>query len=526
MQPAAHRHSRPLQAAHTVGEGGGQHPGHDRQGQYIVAESRHYDLIVIGGGPGGYVGAIRAAQLGMKTACIERSKLGGVCLNWGCIPTKALLHNAELYQHAIVHGEAWGIKVEKATVDWEKVIGRSRSITGTLNSGVQFLFKKNRIDHVEGHAKILNGKTASGPCRVEVGDPSGDYYHGGGGPAKSTLTADRVLICTGCAPRELPGSPCDHEVIINSADAMSLKKQPKSMVVVGSGAIGMEFAYFYNAFGTRVTVVEMVDRILPVEDDDVSKVAKRAFEKQGITFHVGTTVKGIEKVKGGAKVTLVDVKDEKKSQVVEAEVVLVAIGVKGRYDGLFDESLGIRLHKDHIWTDYREAKEPTYRTSVPGIYAAGDVIGPPWLAHVASEEAVTAVERMAGHHTLGLDYDCIPGCTYCNPQIASVGMTERIAKEKGLEYTVGTYQFKAHGKAIAVGATDGLVKLITSKPYGEILGAHIIGEDASELIGELCLAKRLEATAEDIISTIHAHPTMHEGIHEAALATEGRLIHG
>ena len=492
----------------------------------FVADSKHYDLIVIGGGPGGYVGAIRAAQLGMKTACVERNKLGGVCLNWGCIPTKALLHNAELYQHAIVHGKEWGIDAAGAKVDWSKVIGRSRDITGTLNGGVQFLFKKNKIDHIQGHAKILSGKTSSGPCKIEVREAESDYYHGGGGKVTSTITADKVLICTGCAPRELPFAACDHEIIINSADAMTLKKQPKSMLVVGSGAIGMEFAYFYNAFGTKVTVVEMMDRILPVEDDDVSKIAKRAFEKQGITFHTGTTVKAIDKTKSGAKVTLVDAKDDKKTQQLDVDVVLVAIGVKGRFDGLFDKDLGIAIEKDHIRTDARTAKEPAYKTSVPGIYAAGDIIGPPWLAHVASEEAVTAVERMAGHHTLGIDYDCIPGCTYCSPQIASVGLTERAVKEAGIEYSVGTYTFKAHGKAIAVGATEGLVKIIASKPYGEILGAHIIGEDASELIGELCLAKRLEATVEDIISTVHAHPTMHEGIHEAALAWEGRLIHG
>jgi len=490
-----------------------------------VAGTKHYDLIVIGGGPGGYVGAIRAAQLGMKVACIERDKLGGVCLNWGCIPTKALLHNAELYAHAITHGKDWGIEVEKHSVNWEKVIGRSRAITGTLNNGVAFLFKKNKIDHVQGHAKVVSGKSASGPCKVEVREPTGEYYHGTGGAVKETLTAERVLVCTGCAPRELPFAPCDHKTIINSADAMSLATKPQSMLVIGSGAIGMEFAYFYNAFGTKVTVVEMVDRILPIEDDDVSKVARRVFEKQGIAFQVGTTCKSIEKGANGAKVTLVDVADAAKTQTLDVEVVLVAIGVKGRYDGLFDSSLGIEIVKDHITTDYRTAREPTYQTSVPGIYAAGDIIGPPWLAHVASEEAVTAVERMAGHHTLGVDYDSIPGCTYCNPQIASVGLTERACKEKGLEYKVGTYQLKGHGKAIAVGATDGLVKLITSKKYGELLGAHIIGEDASELIGEICVAKRLEATAEDIISTMHAHPTMHESLHEAALATDGRAIH-
>jgi len=495
-----------------------------------VTDTSHYDLIVIGSGPGGYVGAIRAAQLGMKTACIERDKLGGVCLNWGCIPTKALLHNAEIYREAITHGEQWGIKAEKVTVDWKKIIGRSRKITGTLNNGVGFLLKKNKIDHHEGHARIVSGKTASGPCRIEVMEASGDYYHGAGGKVKETLTADRVLICTGAAPRELPFAPRDGKVVIDSSDAMNLPKQPKKMLIVGSGAIGMEFAYFYNAFGTDVTVVEMLDRILPVEDDDVSKIAARAFSKQGITFHTSSTVKAIEKKGDGARVTVVDVNDESKTQEIDVDVVLVAVGVVGRSDGLFADSfadgLGVEIDRGSIKTDYRDVEEPTYATNVPGIYATGDIIGPPWLAHVASEEAITCVERMAGHHTLGVDYDSIPGCTYCNPQIASIGMTERDAKAKGIDYKASTYQLKGHGKAIAVGATDGMVKLITSKPYGEILGCHIIGEDASELIGEVAVAKRLEATTEDLISTMHAHPTMHEAVHEAALAAEGRLIHG
>ncbi len=492
-----------------------------------MPEQTHYDLIVIGSGPGGYVGAIRAGQLGLKTACIERDKLGGVCLNWGCIPTKALLHNAELYREAVTHGEEWGFSFDNAKVDWKRVIGRSRDMTEQLNNGVGFLFKKNKVDHIQGHAKIISGKSAHGPCRIEVYDPQGDYYHGDAkGEATQTLTADKVLIATGAAPRELPFAPCDGKTIISSYEAMNLAKKPKSMVVVGSGAIGMEFAYFYNAFGAKVTVVEIIDRILPIEDDEVSKVAERAFSKQGIVFHTAHTVTAVDKKKnGGAKVTIADANDESKTQTIDCDVVLVAIGVQARHDGLFDDSLGVVIDKGYIKTDYRDADEPTYQTTVPGVYAIGDVIGPPWLAHVASEEAVTCVERIAGHQTLGLDYDSIPGCTYCNPQIASIGMTERQAKEKGVDYNVGKYQLKAHGKAIAVGALDGFVKIITSKPYGEILGAHIIGEDASELIAEVGLAKRLEATAEDIISTVHAHPTMAESIHEAALGTEGRMIH-
>jgi len=508
-------------------------PYHQRKGASGVSEtgSKHYDLIVIGSGPGGYVGAIRAAQLGLKTACVERDKLGGVCLNWGCIPSKALLHNAEIYREAVTHGEKWGLEFEKVKVNWKKVIGRSRDLTGTLNKGVAFLFKKNKIDHYQGHAKITSPKTAHGPCRVEVRESVGDYYDGTGNGLIDTLTADRVLIATGAAPRGLPFAPFDGKTIISSYDAMNLPKQPKSMVIIGSGAIGMEFAYFFNAFGTKVTVVELLDRVLPIEDDDISKLAQRIFTRQGMTFHLGHTAEAINMTttKGGkttAVVTIVDANDESKTEALECDVVLVAIGVMGRYDGLFDEGLGLATEKDRIKVDYRDAAEPTYQTSVPGVYAIGDVIGPPWLAHLAMEEGVTCVERMANHKTLGVDYDAIPGCTYCNPQIASIGMTERQVLEQGIAHHVGRFQLKAHGKAMAVGATEGLVKLITSEPYGEILGAHIIGEDASELIAELGIAKRLEATAEDIISTIHAHPTMAEGIHEAALATEGRMLHG
>jgi dihydrolipoamide dehydrogenase len=498
-----------------------------------VADAKHYDLIVIGGGPAGYVGAIRAAQLGMKTACVERDKLGGVCLNWGCIPSKALLHSAELYQETVTRGDEWGFAFENVSVDWKKIIGRSRSITGILNKGVAFLFKKNKIDHHQGHARIVSGRAAGTPCRVELSEPTGDYYHGTGGAAAGALTADRVLIATGAAPKELPFAPCDGTTIITSYDAMNLPAQPESMVIVGSGAIGMEFAYFYNAFGTKVTVVEILDRILPIEDEEISKLAKRAFSRQGITFHVGHTVDAIDVKKGSGKgsggatavVSVVDAKDPAKKQMVECDVVLVAIGVKGRFDGLFDDQLGLAVESDRIKVDYLGVDAPTYETSVPGLYAVGDVIGPPWLAHLAMEEAVACVERIAGHETPGVDYDAIPGCTYCSPQVASIGLTEAQAREQGIEHTVGRYQLKAHGKAIAVGAAEGLVKVIVSKPHGEILGAHIIGADASELIAEIALAKGAEALAADVIATVHAHPTMAEAIHEAVLDTEGRAIH-
>lgn len=496
-----------------------------------MAETKHYELIVIGGGPGGYVAAIRAGQLGMKTLCIERDKLGGVCLNWGCIPSKALLHTAELYREAIAHGEEWGFKIEKHSVDWPRVIKRSRDITTKMNNGIAFLFKKYKVDHLQGHAKIASGKSPHGPCKVEVYEPAGapgaeGYYSGTAGKLKEAITADKVIIATGAKPRELPFAKVDGKTIISSYDAMNLPKKPDSMVIVGSGAIGMEFAYFYNAFGTKVTVVEMVDRILPIEDDDVSKAAQKAFTKQGMEFFVGHTLKAVDvKKDGGATVTIVDVKDEKKTQKIDCDIVMLAIGVGARMDGLVDDKLGLKIEKGHIKTDYRDGPEPAYKTSVPGIYAIGDVIGPPWLAHKAMEEGVTCVERMKGHHTLGIDYNMIPGATYCNPQIASIGLTERDVKARNIKYKVGKYNLTAHGKAVAVGATEGLVKIITSEPYGEILGAHIIGEDASELIAEMSLAMRLEATAEDLISTVHAHPTMHEAVHEAALATEGRTLH-
>lgn len=490
-----------------------------------MSSERHFDLLVIGSGPGGYVGAIRAAQLGLKVACIDRDKLGGVCLNWGCIPSKALLHGAEVYDEAINHGKEWGINVSEVSVDWSAFIGRSRKITGQLNGGVGYLFKKNNIEHIEGHAHIVSGNNGVTPCKVEVRKPSGDYYNGNGTDVLETITAERVLIATGAKPRDLPFAPCDGKTILNSSHAMVLGERPESLVIIGSGAIGMEFAYVYNAFGTKVTVIEMIDRIVPVEDVDISKLAERAFKKQGMKFHTGVAVKSVDVTDTGATVTFANVSDETKQDSVTGEKVLVAIGVGPRCDGLFDDSLGIELDRGFIKTDAKDVEEPTYKTSVAGIYAIGDIIGPPLLAHVASEEAVTCVERMLGHHTFGVDYKSIPGCTYTNPQIASIGMTEQQVIDSGIEYIKGEYSLKAHGKAIAVGAAEGMVKILASKPYGEILGAHIIGHDASELVAEIGLAIRLEATIEDIVSTMHAHPTMAESIHEAALGTEDRMIH-
>ncbi len=483
---------------------------------------RHFDLIVIGSGPGGYVGAIRAAQLGLNVACIDRDKLGGVCLNWGCIPSKALLHGAEMYDEAVNHGKEWGIHVGEVTVDWSAFIGRSRKISEQLNGGVGYLLKKNNIEHIQGHAHIVSSNNGVTPCSIEVRTPTGDYYNGNGGDLIETVTSDRVLIATGAKPRELPFAPCDGKTILNSSHAMTLEERPESLIIIGSGAIGMEFAYVYNAFGTKVTIIEMLDRILPLEDSDISKLAGRAFKKQGMDIHTSASVTGIETNESGAKVSFT--KNENEISI-EAQKVLVAIGVGPRCDGLFDDSLGIELDRGYIKTDAKDVDNPTYKTSVSGIYSIGDIIGPPLLAHVASEEAVTCVERMAGHHTFGVDYKSIPCCTYTSPQIASIGMTEKQVKDAGIEYIKGEYSLKSHGKAIAVGATDGAVKILASKPYGEILGAHIISHDASELIAEIGLAIRLEATIEDIISTMHAHPTMAESIHEAALGTEDRMIH-
>lgn len=508
---------------------------------------KHFDLVVIGGGPGGYVGAIRAAQLGLTVACVERAKLGGVCLNWGCIPSKALLSNAALMEQ-LSHGEFWGLKLDDGlAVDWSKVIGRSRDVAGKLNKGVEFLLKKNKIEHIEASAKIVSGRTGSSPCRVELYDCTVQEERTDA-PAKpaatprETITADHVLVATGAVARDLPFARFDHDKIWGAREAMHNTAKPKKLIIVGAGAIGMEFGYFYHSFGTEVTIVEMADRILPVEDDEVSKAMERVYMKAGMTFHLGSVTTAIETTKKGVRVTVAPFADGKaddsKATTLEADKVLLAIGVKGRTDGLCDESLGLTIERDSIVTDFKPgqtvAEAIDYKTSVEGVYAIGDVIGPPWLAHVASEEAIICVERIAwrlgklDHEPIPIDYTVIPGCTYCLPQVASVGFTERALKERGLkkgtDYAVGKYPFSALGKAIAAGHTDGFCKIIRGLPRGEILGAHIMGDQATELIGELGLARRLEATTEELIVTIHAHPTMHESIHEAALASEGRVI--
>jgi len=523
-----------------------------------VAE-RHFDIVVIGGGPGGYVAAIRAAQLGFKVAVIERAKLGGVCLNWGCIPSKALLANAELMEK-LKDREAWGLKIAgDVSFDWTKVIGRSRDVASKLNKGVEFLMKKNKIEHIVASAKIVSAAKGGQPCKVELFDAQlqeerTDAPATIAPKARETITATNVIIATGSVARDLPFAKFDGDKIWGAREAMFNKEQPKRLIVVGAGAIGMEFAYFYHQFGTKVTVIEMMPRILPVEDDEISAAMEKVYRKHGMEIRTNTTTLGIEKTATGVKVTVAPMvtgadgkaaPDQSKKEVIEGDKVLLAIGVKARFDGLFDTSLGLETWKDHIKTDFvprgwngpgsgTTSEAIDYKTNLPGIYAIGDVIGPPWLAHVASEEGILCVERIAwklkkwNHEPHPMDYGVIPGCTYCHPQVASVGFTERevkaMGKVKDKDYAVGTFPFSALGKAIAVRSTDGMCKLIRGLPRGEILGAHIMGESATELIAELSLARRLEATSEELIATVHAHPTMHESVHEAALASEGRVI--
>ncbi|NLT69137.1 MAG: dihydrolipoyl dehydrogenase [Verrucomicrobiaceae bacterium] len=460
-----------------------------------------YDLIVIGGGPGGYVGAIRAAQLGKKVACVENDRAGGTCLNWGCIPTKALLKNAELY-HTLAHraGE-FGLKVDGLSYDWEKVIGRSRKVSDKLAGGIEFLFKKNKIDYLRG----TGGLAANG--KVEVIDAEG----------KSELhTAANVLVATGCVSRALPFLPFDGEKVIGSKDAMTLKKQPKSMVIIGAGAIGIEFAYFFSAYGTEVTVIEMMDRILPVEDSEVSAALKKSLTKHGIKFHTATKTAAAETTDSGVRLTLEPAAGGDQT-TVEAEVCLVAVGVA---PVLPKNAEQLKLSdRGYIETDER------YQTNIPNVYAAGDIIGPPWLAHVASYEAVQAVEGMFDPDFKPKKVTVFPGCTYCHPEVASVGLTEDACKEKGLDYRVGKFPFAASGRALAVADSEGFVKIIFDKKHGEILGAHIIGAGATELIAEMGLAINLEATHEEIEATIHAHPTLAEAIHEATGDAFGHAIH-
>ena len=464
-----------------------------------MAETTEYDLIVIGGGPAGYAGAIRAGQLGKKVACIESERAGGTCLNWGCIPTKALLKSAELYQK-IKKADAFGITVKDVTFDFAKVMERSRGVSQQMAKGIEFLFKKNKVDYFVGRGQV----PAAGMVEITEGEHKGKFFK-----------TKAILIATGCKMRRIPDLEVDGARVMTSREALANKTLPKSIVIVGAGAIGVEFAYFFNAFGSKVTLVEMLPQILPVEDEEVAKTLHRSFEKQGIAIHTGTKCENVRVGKNA--VTLNLVKDGK-SEEIEAETVLSAIGVVANIEGVLGKTLKVDLDRNYVKVG------DDYQSSVKGIYAAGDIIGPPWLAHVATYEAVQAVNGMFGHGP-AKRVKHFPGCTYCQPQVSSTGLTEKAAKEKKLDYKVGKFPFTASGKAVASAESEGFVKVISDAKTGEILGAHIIGSEATELIAEYGLAVELEATIEEIHQTIHAHPTLSEAVMEAAAATTGEAIH-
>lgn len=459
-----------------------------------------YDLIVIGSGPGGYVAAIRASQLGLKTAIVERESLGGICLNWGCIPTKALLKSAQVFQY-IQHAKDYGITVASAEADFSAVIKRSRDVANGMSKGVSFLMKKNQIDIITGHAKVKPGKKVS----VEKDGQTTEY------------AANHIIIATGGRARQLPNVPIDGQKVIEYRRAMSLEQQPKSMLVIGSGAIGVEFAYVYASMGTKVTIVEFMPNIVPVEDEDISKELAKQYKKMGVTIHTNSSVEKVDTSGAGCVST---VKTPTGEITIETDVVLSAAGVVANIENLGLEETGITVERGKIVTD------DYYRTNVEGIYAIGDVTKGQALAHVASAEGIICVEKIAGvAHVHPLNYNNIPGCTYCTPEIASVGYTEKAAKEAGYEVKVGKFPFTASGKAKAAGASEGFVKVIFDAKYGEWLGAHMIGTNVTEMIAEVVTARNLETTGHEIIKSVHPHPTMSEAIMEAAAAAYGEVIH-
>ncbi|MFI5457141.1 MAG: dihydrolipoyl dehydrogenase [Isosphaerales bacterium] len=456
-----------------------------------------YDIVVLGGGPAGYAGAIRAAQLKKKVLCVERDKLGGICLNWGCIPTKALLTNAHLVELIKNHGKQFGYGGQP-TWDFAQMILRSRSVAGKLNKGIEGLFKKYKVNARFGVAKV------TAPHVVQIND--------------ETVSAESIVIATGVRPRPLPGALYDGKTIISYKEAMVLPDRPQSMLIIGGGPIGLEFGYFYNAIGTKVTVVELLDRILPGEDEEVSASLQQSLAKRGLTIWTGSTTSKVEKTEKSVKV---EVETPKGKTIVEADVMLVAIGVLGNVEGLVADELKLEIVKDHIKADPQNG----YATSVPGIYAVGDVIGPPWLAHVAHHESVCCIERLCGFSDRTVDYTTIPGCTYTDPGVASVGLTEKAAREAGHEVRIGKFPFMFNGRALASDETEGFVKLVFDAKYGELLGAHLIGSQATELIAELVMAKKLEATEEEILHAMHPHPTYSEAIMEAAGQGLGESVH-
>lgn len=460
----------------------------------------NYDVIVLGSGPGGYVAAIRAAQLGLKTAVVERDSLGGICLNWGCIPTKALLKSANVFEY-IQHAADYGINVKDSSADFGSMIKRSRDVAGGMSNGIAFLMKKNKIDVIKGTGKLKPGK------KLDVTGDDGKT---------TTYEAKNIIIATGARSRQLPNLPQDGKKIIGYREAMSLPTQPKSLVVVGSGAIGVEFAYFYNAIGTKVTIVEFMPNIVPVEDEEVSKQLERSFKKQGIDIMVNSSVESVDTSGKGCKVK---VKTAKGEEILECDVVLSAVGIQANIENIGLEEVGIVTDKGKILVgEY-------YQTNIPGYFAIGDCVPGQALAHVASAEGIICVEKIAGHHPEPLDYNNIPGCTYCSPEVASVGMTEKQAKEKGIEIKVGKFPYSASGKASAAGAKDGFVKLIFDAKYGELLGGHMIGANVTEMIAEIVALRKLETTGHELIKTVHPHPTMSEAVMEAAAAAYGEVIH-
>jgi dihydrolipoyl dehydrogenase len=460
-----------------------------------------FDLVVIGGGPGGYVAAIRAAQLGMRTALVEREHLGGICLNWGCIPTKALLRSAEIF-HLMHHISDFGFNAKELSYDFAKVIKRSRRVAGQLNRGVQHLLKKNKVSVFDGHGRLDGAQTVT----VEKD-----------GKTTETIKAEHIILATGARARTLPGLEPDGKLIWTYKEAMVPDVMPKSVLVIGSGAIGIEFASFYDHMGAEVTVVEVLDRVLPVEDEEISALARKQLEKRGLKIHTGAKVSGLE-----AQKDAVAAKIEANGTAADIQVdrAILAIGITGNVEGLGLENTKIKVEKDHVVTDQ------WLRTGEPGVYAIGDLVGPPWLAHKASHEAVVCVERIRGLNDVHpLDASKIPGCTYCTPQVASVGLTERAAKEHGYEVKVGRFPYVGNGKAIALGETEGLVKTVFDAKTGELLGAHMIGAEVTELIQGYAIARQLEATELDLMHSVFPHPTLSEMMHESVLDAYGRAIH-
>ena len=454
-----------------------------------------YDVIVLGSGPGGYVTAIRASQLGLKTAVIEKESLGGVCLNWGCIPTKALLKSAQVFEY-LKHADDYGLTVKEFDKDFDAVVNRSRNVADGMSKGVQFLMKKNKIDVISGYGTLKTGK------KVDV---DGTEY-----------SADHIIIATGARSRELPNLPQDGEKVIGYRKAMTLEKQPKKLIIVGSGAIGVEFAYFYNSMGTEVTIVEYFPRIVPVEDEDVSKQLERSFKKSGIKILTSTEVTSVDTSGKGVKATI---KTKKGEEVLEADMVLSAVGIKTNIENIGLEDVGIVTDRDKILVN------DFYQTNIPGYYAIGDVTPGPALAHVASAEGILCVEKIAGQHVEAIDYGNIPGCTYCTPEIASVGLTEAQAKDKGIDIKVGKFPFSASGKASAGGHKEGFVKVIFDAKYGEWLGCHMIGTGVTDMIAEAVLGRKLETTGHEVLKTIHPHPTMSEAVMEAVADAYDEVIH-